>query len=227
MATVGSVNNYIEESLRNSPEKLFFNKATVFVKDPLPENVNIDRVLSLIEKRVPEHLAYGIDMVYIGQFQEFDDRDVNAVYKDGAIYVTNEQSDEKDMIDDIIHEIAHACEDTYHSLIYADDKIQNEFVGKRRKLFEILKTEGYKVSLEDFLNTEYSREFDEFLYQEVGYDKLTFFTMGLFVSPYGATSYREYFANGFEHYFLNEPQYVKVVSPAVYEKIDGLVFMEI
>ena len=227
MATVGSVNNYIEESLRNSPEKLFFNKATVFVKDPLPENVNIDRVLSLIEKRVPEHLAFGIDMVYIGQFQEFDDRDVNAVYKDGAIYVTNEQSDEKDMIDDIIHEIAHACEDTYHSLIYADDKIQNEFVGKRRKLFEILKTEGYKVSLEDFLNTEYSREFDEFLYQEVGYDKLTFFTMGLFVSPYGATSYREYFANGFEHYFLNEPQYVKVVSPAVYEKVDGLVFMEI
>ena len=77
------------------------------------------------------------------------------------------------------------------------------------------------------MNIEYSREFDEFLYKEVGYDKLTFFTMGLFASPYGATSYREYFANSFEHYFLNEPQYVKIVSPAVYDKIDGLVYMEV
>ena len=31
----------------------------------------------------------------------------------------------------------------------------------------------------------------------------------------------------FEHYFLTDPQYVKVISPAVYDKIDGLVFMEI
>ena len=81
--------------------------------------------------------------------------------------------------------------------------------------------------LDDFVNTEYSEDFDQLLYKEVGYDRLTFFTMGLFVSPYGATSYREYFANGFENYFLNDPQYVKVVSPAVYDKIDGLVFMEV
>ena len=221
------MNNYIKESLRNSPERLLYSKITVFVKDPLPDNVDLDHVLSSVEKRVPEHLIYGIDMVYIGQFDEFKARDVNAVYKDGALYVTNDQSDEDDMIDDIVHEMSHACEESYFSLIYSDNKIQNEFVGKRRKLFEILKAEEYEVNIEDFLNIDYSKEFDEFLYREVGYDKLTFFTMGLFVSPYGATSYREYFANGFEHYFLNDSQYVKVVSPAVYDKVDGLVFMEL
>ena len=83
------------------------------------------------------------------------------------------------------------------------------------------------IAEKDFLNIDYSKEFDEFLYREVGYDKLTFFTMGLFVSPYGATSYREYFANAFEHYFLTDPQYVKIISPAAYDKIDGLVFMDI
>jgi len=221
------VNNYIKESLRTSPEKLLFNKITVFVKDPLPENVNIDRVLSSIEERIPEHLVYAIDMIYIGEFEEFEKRETNAAYKDGALYITNEQSDEDDMIDDIVHEMAHACEETYFSLIYSDGTIQDEFVGKRKRLYEILKVEGYKVSLEDFLNTDYSEQFDLFLYEEVGYDKLTFFTMGLFVSPYGATSYREYFANAFEHYFLTDPHYVKIISPAVYEKIDGLVFMEI
>mgnify|MGYP003677118382 FL=1 len=225
--TVESVNNYINESLKSSSEKLLFNKIAVFVKDPLPEDVNIDYVLSSIEKRIPEHLVYAVDMMYIGQFEEFEKRDTNAAYKDGALYITNEQSDDDDMIDDIVHEMAHACEETYSSLIYSDGTIQDEFIGKRRRLYEILKVEGYKVSLEDFLNTEYSEKFDLFLYEDVGYDKLTFFTMGLFVSPYGATSYREYFANGFEHYFLTDPQYVKVISPAVYDKIDGLVFMEI
>ena len=225
--TVESVNNYINESLKSSSEKLLFNKIAVFVKDPLPEDINIDHVLSSIEERIPEHLIYAIDMVYIGQFEEFEKRDTNAAYMDGALYITNEQSDDDDMIDDIVHEMAHACEETYFSLIYSDGTIQDEFIGKRRRLYEILKVEGYKVSLEDFLNTEYSEKFDLFLYEDVGYDKLTFFTMGLFVSPYGATSYREYFANGFEHYFLTDPQYVKVISPAVYDKIDGLVFMEI
>jgi hypothetical protein len=224
---VESVNNYIKESLKTSSEKLLFNKIVVFIKDPLPEDIDLDYVLSSIEKKIPEHLVYGIDMVYVGYFEEFKERQVNAAYKDGALYITNEQSDEDDMIDDIVHEMSHACEESYYSLIYSDGKIQNEFVGKRKRLFEILKVEEYKVDIEDFLNIDYSKEFDEFLYQEVGYDKLTFFTMGLFVSPYGATSYREYFANGFEHYFLTDPQYVKVVSPAVHDKVDGLVFMEI
>ncbi len=221
------MNSYIKESLSSSPEKTLFNKIAVFVKDPLPAGVKIDYVLSFIEKRIPEHLVYGIDMVYVGDFEEFKARDTNAAYKDGALYITNEQTNEEDMIDDIVHEMSHACEESYYSLIYSDGSIQAEFLGKRRRLFEILKAEEYKVNLEDFLNIEYSEEFDEFLYREVGYDKLTFFTMGLFVSPYGATSCREYFANGFEHYFLTDPQYVKVVSPAVYDKVDGLVFMEI
>jgi hypothetical protein len=47
--------------------------------------------------------------------------------------------------------------------------------------------------------------------------------MGLFLSPYGATSLREYFSNAFEGYFLNdEKEYVKKISPAVYNKLDKL-----
>ena len=75
--TVESVNNYINESLKSSSEKLLFNKIAVFVKDPLPEDINIDHVLSSIEERIPEHLIYAIDMVYIGQFEEFEKRDTN------------------------------------------------------------------------------------------------------------------------------------------------------
>jgi hypothetical protein len=45
----------------------------------------------------------------------------------------------------------------------------------------------------------------------------------LFVSPYGATSLREYFANCFEEYFARRQyDHVKKISPAVFEKIELL-----
>tara|TARA_B100000427_G_scaffold321719_1_gene322713 strand:- start:413 stop:1087 length:675 start_codon:yes stop_codon:yes gene_type:complete len=224
---VSKVEAYITDSLKGSSEKLLANKIPVIIKDQLPDDIDLDSILNIVDKKVPNHLLYGVDIIYVGNFKEFEDRGINAMYENGALYITNEQSNDKDMLDDIFHEIAHACEESYFSLIYSDGKIQDEFLGKRKKMFDILSQEGYNVSMGDFLNIDYSEEFDEFLHKEVGYEKLTFFTMGLFVSPYAATSYREYFANGFEHYFLEYPEYIKSTSPAVYEKVDGLVFMEI
>jgi hypothetical protein len=46
--------------------------------------------------------------------------------------------------------------------------------------------------------------------------------MGLFVSPYGATSLQEYFANGFEKYYLGESKAVKDISPVLYNVLYSL-----
>ena len=83
--------------------------------------------------------------------------------------------------------------------------------------------EGFDVSMEMALDPDYFREFDEFLYKEVGYPVLTTLTMGLFYSPYAITSLREYFANGFENYFEGGAQEVKEISPVLYNKIDSIV----
>ena len=222
---------YIKNSNKRSKKaagELKFGSIQVLIKDQFGENnIDIDFVMEEVTQKVPPKFLQYIDYVIIGQFKELRTKSVNAAYMDGAIYVTNTQDDEEDMIDDIVHEISHANEETYAALIYADGKIVNEFLGKRKKLLDILNSEGYNISIDTFMDTEYSRDFDMFLYKEVGYEKLTMFTMGLFVSPYGATSLREYFANGFEHYFLHDSNYVKIVSPAVYEKVDGITFMEI
>ena len=66
---------------------------------------------------------------------------------------------------------------------------------------------------------EYNEMFDNFLANVVGYPKLLTLTMGLFCSPYGATSIEEYFANGFEKYFTETPGYVKSISPVLYQKV--------
>jgi hypothetical protein len=192
----------------------------VYVKDPLPEDFDLNYVLQKIETSIPDYLMSNIDTIYIGQFDEFVDREINAIYKDGALYTTNLQDDEDDMIDDIVHEMAHSIEEFAGNDIYGDGRVENEFLGKRQKLFYLLKEEGYNVHLKDFLESNYSKEFDMFLYQEVGYELMTTITMGLFVSSYSATSLKEYFATGFEKYYLEDRKYLKNISPILFEKIE-------
>ena len=75
------------------------------IKDKLPDDVNPDFVFKYINARVPFHLTTGIDIVYIGQFPEMIEREINAFMK-MALY--NQRSEEEmDMIDDIIRQLAH------------------------------------------------------------------------------------------------------------------------
>ena len=106
--------------------------------------------------------------------------------------------------------------------IYSDHKIHEEFLGKRKRLFEILKAEGYNASIDDFYEVEYDKDFDYFLYREVGYPTLTMMTIGLFLNPYSATSLREYFASGFEESYIGDRAYVKKISPQLFLKIEDL-----
>ena len=133
--------------------------------------------------------------------------------------MTNEQDDEEDFIDDIIHEIAHLVEKNYGSLIYGDQRVTREFLGKRQRLFHLLRAEGYDVQPKDFIETDYNQEFDMFLFQEIGYPVLTQLTMGLFLTPYGVTSLSEYFAESFEYFFVRDTEYVRKITPGCYTKI--------
>lgn len=221
---------YISEShkkaKKSQKEYNFYGDVFVLVKDDLPEQIDLEFCLKKIESIIPFHLVYGLDSIFIGKFPEFEDRQINAFYREGAIYITNEQDDEEDFIDDLVHEIAHLAENTYGAQIFQDQKISRELLGKRQRLFYLLKGEGYPVQPSDFINIEYSYEFDMFLFKEVGYDTLSFLTAGLFVSPYSATSMAEYFAEGFEAYFLGDRSELRRVSPECYKKIAALEEME-
>ena len=131
---------------------------------------------------------------------------------------------EEDLFDDLVHEIAHCVEENFLYDIYEDSLIENEFLKKRKKLLDILRAYDYdEIDEKEFYNTEYSQEFDEYLYIMIGYPVLTQLSSGLFVTPYGATSMREYFANCFEQYFAKRNyKEVREISPAVFKKIEFL-----
>jgi hypothetical protein len=161
-----------------------------------------------------------IDAIYIGKFPGQDKRNINAKYADRAIYLTNEQDDLEDAVDDVVHELAHAVEDNLYNEIYHDGLIEREFLQKRSKLFRVLSSENYSVNQSSFMNPEYDISFDSFLYSEVGYANLAPLSVNLFHSPYAITSLREYFANGFEAFFLEgEAERIKAISPRLYEKL--------
>ena len=198
-------------------ERIFLDNIHVFIKDEIIGDVSIDNVLLKIKKYVPLYLFNGIDAIYIGQFKELQEKEVNAAYMDGALYVTNIQEDEQNMLEDIIHEIAHSIEDLANFSMYNSDKIPDEFIAKRLKLQSILESKGYNTQKFNFTKLEYDEQFDKYLYETVGYPALHSMTVGIFCSPYGATSLREYFANGFEHYFIKDRQLVKKVSPQLFK----------
>lgn len=196
----------------------------IYVKDKLTSDLNIENILASVSSLVPSHLMSEVDSIFIGMFDEFEEMETNAMFKDGAIYVTNDQDSEEDLIDDIIHEIAHSLENSHGFMIYGDGKLEQEFMSKREKLYDILKAEGLKPNSDLFANPDYTKELDMYLYKYVGYDKLNFIaaSYGLFTSAYSATALREYYANGFEYFFLDDRRYLKEINPVLYVKIEEL-----
>jgi len=216
--------NYLKEShnrtIKNVQDFYTSTGLHVYIKDPLTTDIDPEEVIAKVEEHIPTHLLSEVEMIIIGWFKEFEERNLNAFYSDGCLHISNDQDDSTDMFDDIVHEIAHSLEEPYGYEIYGDKNLENEFLKKRLQLRHILWAHGFKTQSEFFTNTEYDTEFDDFLLNKVGYDKLALLMQGLFISPYAATSLREYFATGFTEFYL-EPDHngLKSISPALYRKL--------
>ena len=207
---------------KNQNKKLSNQKIgqiNIFVKDPFVNEIDHEIVFKKIDQLLPDHILELVDIIYIGEFDHFKKKNANATYSDGAIYVDHKQENENDLIDDVIHEFAHASEDGFAALLYEDDMIKQSFIDKRIKLKKTLRYENYSVDDYDLKSVDYNNALDQFFFREVGYEKLGNLTQGLFLGPYSATSLREYFARGFEEYYLGNRDFLKDVCPYIYKKL--------
>ena len=214
--------NWLEESVNKSrklKDHYMLKGIDIYIKDRLPEEVDIDFVIRYVAKRLPDHVLGNIDLIYIGQFQDLIDRDVNALWQNGAIYITNQQDSEMDMIDDLIHEIAHSNEKQFEQIIYEDGKLEKEFLFRRSKLAQILVDKEYNVPPGFIYSADYDKVIDDYLYKEITYNVLWQLIPGIFPSPYAVTSLREYFAKGFEEFYMGRRQELKDISPVLFSKL--------
>ena len=186
------ISESVERSKKNKKE-YSFGHGYVFVKDPLPENIDLEYVLQTIEDIIPPDLRVGVDSIMVGDFEEFHERSVNALFKDGG-----------------------------YEIYALEPNITTEFRNKRMKLKEMLNQQKISTQGFDFSDVEYNLEFDDYLYTTVGYPVLESLSVGIFSDAYAITSIREYFASGFEAYFLGNRDYLKKVSPVLHQKIKEL-----
>ena len=159
----------------------------VYIADQKAAGINVHEIFDVVTTLIPHYLLTEFDYISVGDIPEFEERQINALTKDGVIYITSDQDDSADAVDDIIHEIAHTLEGKY----------------------------GYE-------DAEYSEEFDKFLYKDIGYPTLVNLSMGLFMTPYGITSIREYWAESFEKYFLNQAGQLKKFCPIAFIKLEEI-----
>jgi hypothetical protein len=211
----------------NSIKKLLYNNIPVEIVDVPKKTVDLNKVMQKIENVIPYDLFSGyIEKVIFGNFSFFEERDYNAYYdsKNNFIYIRSEAQDSNiDLFDDLLHEISHAVQRKHHDFIFSDGKIKAEFTKKRLKLFYSLMIDyGDVLSSEKFLVTSYDQELDKLFYKTIGYEKMKKYINGIFPSAYSPTSVDEYWAEGFEKYFLGQKEAISNTCPTLFNKIDTL-----
>ena len=212
----------------NERKEYYLYDIPVYILNSMPDHIDIDHVLDEIKETVPYEFLSALEGIYVGEFPELKERDIQAMLKDDAIYLSSfkdyPEVTEEIVLKDIIHEVAHLVEKEYYYEIYGDSRIEDEYIGKKKRLVDLLRSNDVSFTGMGtlFFSDEAVDELDDFLYKQLGYDNLIPLTTGLFTSPYSVTSIREYFANGFEEYLMGERRYIKEISPILYKKIDDL-----
>jgi hypothetical protein len=221
MINKSKIKKYIRSRRNNMTQKLI-SGIYVMIKDPLPKHISIEDSVAKITGRLPDHFLRLVDVIYVGDFDFLREKNVNAVFMENAIYITNDQDDQEDMLDDVFHEFAHAVEKVNQYEIYSDGAIESEFLSKRHKLEVLLNYEGHKTDQYNFSNPNFDQNLDNFLYKEVGYEKIRNIGSNMFLGAYSVTSLSEYFSVSFEKYYLNDRKMVRLLTPAVFEKLELL-----
>jgi hypothetical protein len=217
--------SWITESMKRSrklKDHYSMRGTDIYIQDPVGDHIDLDFVFEYVTARVPTKLLDSIDVIYVGNFPEFKDRQINAYYDNGAVFITNEQDNDRDMIDDIVHEIAHGVEERFNDFVYSDGSVEREFMAKRKVLFRILNSHDLNPPKQLLVDPSYNQVIDDYLYEEVGYDVLNDLVNGIFVSAYAATSVNEYYARGFEEWVFGHRKEIKKLSPALYRVYEDL-----
>ena len=114
--------------------------------EKFPSHINVSEIVSELKSLLPYELYSGLEGIYVGTFKELEQRNVQAIFKDGVIYLSshknNPKIDMETILKHIVHEIGHLVEDRFANDVYGDQNIEIEYLTKKRNLVNILKSNG-------------------------------------------------------------------------------------
>ena len=127
--------NYIKNSSNKALHErkeytLSQGSVPIIIINKLPNNLNFNKVIKLLEKNIPSSLLNLVDGIYVGDFKELEERNIDAMFKDGVIYLSSfknvEYVSEELIARNICHELAHALEEQMGYEIYGDKSIEKD-----------------------------------------------------------------------------------------------------
>ena len=85
---------YIQESasnaLKNRKESYILSgQIPVYILNKLSPNLDLNNIIDLLEESIPESILSLIEGIYIGDFKELKDRNIQAMFKYGVIYLSS------------------------------------------------------------------------------------------------------------------------------------------
>ena len=97
-------------------EYLLFNSIPIIIKDKLSNNIDIKNLINSIENALPYSFRKLINSIIILDDPTFSQRKINAFYYNSSLYISNNQDNENDILDDIVHEYSHALEEKFEEV---------------------------------------------------------------------------------------------------------------
>ena len=82
------INNSYSKSI-NEQKEFYLYDIPIFLLEKLPSNININNIINNIKDLIPYEMYSNLEGIYIGDFKELKDRQVQAIFKDGVIYLSS------------------------------------------------------------------------------------------------------------------------------------------
>lgn len=189
------------------------------------ENEKVNAFISLA-KKIPEKMYSNCTDIYIQPSEYLDDKGLDAISNKNIIKIDSSKiSSDKDFIKTLIHELYHL----YHTDLKQNNSesyknVCDEYLDKKKIVLDKLKNDQRFYPPKDvyYSKLDYSRDFDNYLYNIIGYDNLYIRIIDIFPNAYSMTSVDEYIAICFEIFFFENQKWLSMYSPEVYNFIKGM-----
>jgi len=190
------------------------NGVEVFVEKNV--NFDIEEFLKNIFSKLPNSLINSVNKIVFGNFY-FDSGYVGKSIND-SIFINSEEN-KSALKSSLIHEMAHNYITKNYEMVFGDNKLNKEFLTKRKKLYHKIRSSGLKtMPYESFKNHKFDKKFNKYLSEEIGYNTLSHLISGIFPTCYSVSSSEEYFSVGMELFYTKK---IKMLEdcPILMEKI--------
>lgn len=203
-----------------SNTKIFNIYTTAFFVSRLP--LNIQDVKSDIMK-LPPFLFTEVNKVYIYNSSDLDNYDLDSSYGNRVVKIDSSKIEtRKDLMKTLIHELYHSIQKSIKETFREQfEKVSLEYLTKKKHILDIFRNDSRFTAPKEEYYTEifYTEEFDHYLYKVLTYRVLNNRLKDYFPSAYSITSVDEYMAVCFEIFFFENPKWLSMYCPEVFELI--------